>query len=177
MEEEFIIYIEEYDGDARLPTRRTRRSARRARRRIQRALRAEQELDERIELAVMEQQAAEYARFQRQQEIEERRREQEKKEAAEKFAEKIVNKMEEDAFWEIGLNLAPKDKDCFICMEGFEFEEIEGASMCGNPNCWICYTCFKNILVEAYIKASANTFAVPCPFCRQEHLFNKNVFN
>ena len=171
------IYIEEYTGDARPPTRRReRRSARRARRRIRRALRAEQALERALELAVMEHQAAEYARFQRLQEQEERRREQELKEAAEKFAEEIVDKMEEDAIWKCGLNLAPKPKDCFICVERFAFEEIEGTSMCGNPNCWICHTCFKNILVEAYIKASTNTFTTPCPYCRQERLFNKNVF-
>jgi len=170
------IYIEEYTGDARPPTR-TRNAARRARRRIRRALRAEQELEERLELAVMDQQALEYARFQRMIEEAERRREEEKKEEAERFAEEVVERTEEEKIWDLGLNLAPKRKDCFICAETYDFEEIEGASMCSNPNCWICYTCLKNILVEAYIKASTNTFAACCPYCREKRIFNKNMFN
>lgn len=172
------IYIEEYDGDARPPRRRlSRRSARRARRRIQRALRAEQEIEEQIELAVMEQQAIEYSRFQALQEEEERRRKEELKEESEKFSEEIVDKIEREQIWMFGLNEAPKDQDCNICFERYKFRNYEGASMCSKSEHWICYTCYKNLLVEAYIKASTNTFAVPCPYCRQEHLFNKNVFN
>ena len=172
----FHIYIVEYTGDARPPTRRTRRSARRARRRIQRALRAEQELEEQIELAVMEQQALEYSRFQALQEEEERRRKEQVKEEAEEFGEKIVDRIEVEQIWDSGLNEAPKDQDCDICFERYKFRNYEGASMCSKPEHWICYTCYKNLLVEAYIKASTNTFAVPCPYCRQERLFNKNVF-
>ena len=171
------IYIEEYTGDARPPTRRTtRNAARRARRRIQRALRAEQELQEMLQLAVMEQQAAEYARFQRLQEIEERRREEEKKEEAERFGEEVVDKLENEQIFISGLNEAPKDQECSICFERYKFVKYDGASMCSKSDHWICYTCYKNLLVEAYIKASTNTFAVPCPYCRQERLFNKNDF-
>jgi hypothetical protein len=170
------IFIEEYDGDARPPRRRRRNAARRARRRIQRALRAEQELENALQLAVMEQQAREYSRLIRLQEEEERRREEEKKEEAEKFSEGTIDKMEEEQIWEHGINLAPKDQECSICFERYKFRNYDGASMCSKSDHWICYTCYKNLLVEAYIKASTNTFAVPCPYCRQERLFNKNVF-
>ena len=172
------IYIEEYTGDARPPTRRRRRrnAARRARRRIRRALRAEQELENALQLAVMEQQAMEYERFRALQEEQERRREEEVKEEGEKFSEKVVDKLEREQIWLTGLNEAPKDQDCDICFERYKFRNYEGASMCSKPEHWICYTCYKNLLVEAYIKASTNTFAVPCPYCRQERLFNKNDF-
>ena len=104
------IYIEEYTGDARPPTR-TRNAARRARRRIRRALRAEQELEERLELAVMEQQALEYARFQRMIEEAERRREEEKKEEA--FAEKVRTRKKKSG---PRAKSGAKEK-CFICAE------------------------------------------------------------
>jgi hypothetical protein len=172
----FHIYIDEYTGDARPPTRRTRNAARRARRRIQRALRAEQELENALQLAVMEQQAMEYERFRALQEEQERRREEEVKEEAEKFGEKLVDRIEEEQIWKHGINLAPKDKECAICFDKYRFEEYDGASMCSKSDHWICYTCYKNMVVEAYIKAFTNTFAVPCPYCRQERLFNKNVF-
>jgi hypothetical protein len=175
----FQIYIVEYDGDARPPRRRrtTRASARRARRRIQRALRAEQALEEALQLAVMEQQAAEYERFQRLQEEQERRREEEKKEEANNCAEKILDKVEEERFWDLKLNWTPREKECTICMEKFAIEQIDGASMCSKSEHWICYTCLKNILVEAYIKAPTNTFAACCPYCREKRIFNKNMFN
>jgi len=172
----FQIYIVEYTGDARPPTRRTRRSARRARRRIQRALRAEQELEEQIELAVMEQQALEYSRFQVLQEEEERRREEQVKEEAERFGNEIIDKMEEEQIWEHGINLAPKDQDCSICFEKYQFEKYDGASLCSKSEHWICYTCYKRLVERAYIKALTATFSVSCPYCRQERIFNKNVF-
>ena len=177
MSQDFHIYIEEYDGDARLPRRATRRAARRARRRIQHALRAQEQLEEAIVLADMEQQAREYAMAQRLREEEERRREEELKEEAVAWSEKMIDVMEEEQFYKVGLNLAPKDRECGICFEQYDLEDCDGASVCSKSDHWICYTCYKNMVVEAYIKASANTFAVPCPFCRQEHLFNKNVFN
>lgn len=172
-QEEIYIYIEEYGGN----TRPSRRAARRARRRIQRALRAQQELEEALELAVMEQQAREYSRLRILQEEAERRREEEKKEEAEKFGEEIVDKMEEEQIWKHGINLAPKDQECSICFERYKFGKYDGASMCNKSDHWICYTCYKNMIVEAYIKAFTNTFAVPCPYCREERIFNKNVFN
>jgi len=175
--ESFQVYIVEYDGDARPPTRRRRNAARRARRRIRRALRAEQELENALQLAVMEQQAIEYSRFTRLQEEEERRREEEKKEEAERFGEEVVDKLENEQIFISGLNEAPKDQECSICFERYKFVKYDGASMCSESKHWICYTCYKNTLVEAYIRAFTNTFAVPCPYCRDEQIFNKNAFN
>jgi len=173
----FQIYIVEYTGDARPPTRRRRNAARRARRRIRRALRAEQALEEALELAVMEQQAAEYERFQALQEEQERRREEQVKEDANKWAEKILDKVEEERFWDLKLNWTPREKECTICMEKFAIEQIDGASMCSKSEHWICYTCYKRLIERAYIKALSTTFSVSCPYCRQERIFNKNVFN
>lgn len=170
------IYIEEYTGDARPPRRRERRSARRARRRIQRALRAEQALEETLQLAVMEQQAIEYSRFQALQEEQEKRREEELKEEANKWAEKILDKIEEERIWDLKLNWTPREKECTICMEKFAIEQIDGASMCSKSDHWICYTCYKRLIESAYIKALTTTFSVSCPYCRQERLFNKIVF-
>lgn len=175
-QEDFYIYIE-VDEDTHPSRRVTRRAARRARRRIQHALRAQEELEEAIVLADMEQQAREYAMAQRMREEEERRREEELKEEAVAWSGKMIDLMEEEQFYKVGLNLAPKDRECGICLDHYDFEDCDGASVCGKSNHWICYTCYKNMVMEAYIKASANTFTVPCPFCRQEHLFNKNVFN
>ena len=175
--ESFQVYIIEYDGDARPPRRRnTRRAARRARRRIQRALRAQQELEEALELAVMEQQAIEYSRFQVLQEEQEKRREEELKEEANNWAEKILDKVEEERIWDLKLNWTPREKECTICMEKFAIEQIDGASMCSKSDHWICYTCYKRLIERAYIKALTTTFSVSCPYCRQERLFNKNVF-
>ena len=175
---QFHIYIEEFDGDARPPQRRWRsNAARRARRRIRRALRAEQEFEETLLLAVVEQQAVEYSRFQRLQEEEERRREEAVKEEAEKFVEKVIDRLEEEQIWNVGLNEAPKDKDCNICFEKYQFKNYDGARMCSESEHWICYTCYKNLVVGAYIKALTNTFEVACPYCREKHSFNKNMFN
>lgn len=160
--------------EARPPTR---RAARRARSRIQHALHAQQELEEAIELAVMEQQAREYAMFQRIIEEEERRREEQMKEEAVAWSEKMVDLVEENQIYKVGLNLEPKDKECSICFKIRALGEYDGASMCGKAKCWICLSCFKNMLVKAYIKASSNTFAVPCPYCREEQIFNKSIFN